>query len=214
MNWLVELIVKSAQKEYGRATKSLATAWGFILFEVLVPAGVLLAGLGLEHFVGIDRLLNLRFEVEVGIRLALFAPLFIVGQAFIVWTMTDQLRLSGGTPAFKVPPKRLLVAGPFQYCRNPMIFGYLLYYYGLAFLFASPVALFGFYPALNLLALYVIIEVEEVELEQRFGEDYLAYKARVNRMIPQSPALRRWLRSRRASRESPPESIDHERPSS
>ena len=40
------------------------------------------------------------------------------------------------------------------------------------------------------LALYVIIAVEEVELEERFGVDYMAYKASVNRMIPMPSAWR------------------------
>ena len=213
MNWLVELILKSAQKEYGRVTKSFATIWGLILFEVLLPVGILLASFGIERFIGLGQVLNLRFDVQLAVRLIMFLPLLTAGQAFILWTAVDQLRLSGGTPAFKVPPKRLLIAGPFRYCRNPMIFGYLLYYYGLAFLFASPVALFGFCPALNLLALFVIIEVEEVELVQRFGDEYLAYKARVNRIIPLTPGLRGWLRSSRGERESRPEPVDHEGPS-
>ncbi|MFQ5718062.1 MAG: methyltransferase family protein [Acidobacteriota bacterium] len=212
MNWLVELILRSAQKEYGRATKSFATAWGFILFEVLLPGSILLASLGVEHFVGIDQLLHLRFDVQIGVRLALFLPLLAVGQLFVIWTATDQLRLSGGTPAFKVPPKRLLVAGPFAYCRNPMVFGYLLYYYGLAFLFASPIALFGLCPALNLFALYVIVEVEEVELEHRFGADYLEYKARVNRMIPLPAPVRRLLRRRWERPDASAESVDPEQP--
>ena len=204
MNWLANLIVDSAKKEYGRASKSLFTAWGYILFGLLVPAGCLLTGLGLEHLVGLDRLLNLHFDVAPAIRVAVFVPFFIIGQVFIIWTLVHQLRFSGGTPAFKAPPKKLLVAGPFRYCRNPMIFGYLAYYYGLAFVFASPITLFGFCPALNLFALYVIIEVEEVELEKRFGLDYLAYKESVKRMLPVPPFWRRRLRQRRAGGEQHP----------
>lgn len=209
MNRLVHLIVDSAQKEYGRASKSFFTAWGFFVFAVLVPAAFLLAGLLLERLMGIDEILNLRFEVDLAVRWAIFLPLLVLGQSFILWTVVHQLRFSGGTPAFKAPPKKLLVAGPFRYCRNPMIFGYLTYYYGLAFLFASPIALFGFCPGLNFFALFVIIEIEEVELAQRFGADYLAYKESVNRMIPFPPAWRGWIRQRRHSQERHADPLDN-----
>ncbi len=197
MNWLARVIIQSAEKEYSRATKSFFTTWGFILFELLVPAGFLLLGFFLERGLGIHRILSLEFQLDAGVRAALFIPVLVLGQVFIIWTAVHQLRYSGGTPAFKAPPKKLLVAGPYRLCRNPMVFGYLVYYYGLAFLLASPTALFVLFPAFNLLALYVIINVEEVELEERFGADYLAYKTTVNRLIPVPPRWRRFLGGRR-----------------
>ncbi|MFQ5670957.1 MAG: methyltransferase family protein [Acidobacteriota bacterium] len=192
MNWLARLIVESAEKEYSRLTKSFFMTWGFLLFEAIVPGILLLVALVVEMALGLDRLASVK--VEIGIRLGVFLLMLAAGQGFIIWTAAHQLRFSGGTPAFKAPPKKLLVDGPFRYCRNPMVFGYLLYYYGLAFLFASPVDLLILCPALHLLALYVIVEVEEVELEERFGADYLTYKAKVNRMIPLPPAWRHQLR--------------------
>jgi protein-S-isoprenylcysteine O-methyltransferase Ste14 len=208
MNWLARVIINSAQKEYSRATKSFFTAWGFFLFEIIVPAVLLALSLAADRFLATDRLFDLGSEIPLTIRLAVFLPLFGLAQTFIVWTAAHQLRHSGGTPAFRAPPKRLLVSGPFRLCRNPMVFGYLLDYYALAFLVASPVALLGICPVFNLFALYVIIEVEEVELEERFGAGYLAYKASVNRMIPMPSKWYEWLRSPETDPPSPVDSLD------
>lgn len=199
MNWLARLIVTSAEKEYSRATKGLFTAWGLVVWELVVPATLILAG------IGADRLLGLRLDPDPDARWVVGGAAFILGQVFILWTLADQVRLSGGTPAFKAPPKRLLVSGPFAWCRNPMVFGYLLYYYGLAFAVTSPVALLGLFPALHLLALSVIVHVEEVELEQRFGPAYLAYKSTVNRLLPLPPSRRSRLGASRPPGEDAPQ---------
>ena len=199
MNWLARLIVTSAEKEYSRATKGFFTVWGLIIWELVVPA--VLVGLGL----GADRLLGLRLDPDPQARWLVGGLAFVLGQIFIIWTAYDQIRLSGGTPAFKAPPKKLLISGPFAWCRNPMVFGYLLYYYGLAFTVASPVALLGLCPALHLFALSVIVHVEEVELEQRFGRAYLAYKSTVNRLLPLPPSRRPRLRATRPPGEDAPQ---------
>ena len=205
MNWLARTIIDSAQKEYSRATKSFFTTWGLILFELIVPAVIMALGLLGDRLLAVQRLFDVGAELPLALRIAVFVVLLGIAQTFIVWTATYQVRFSGGTPAFKAPPKKLLVAGPFRYCRNPMVFGYLVYYYALAFLLASPVTLLGLCPAFNLLALYVIIEVEEVELEERFGADYLAYKASVNRLIPMPS---RWFHRMRSSRSSSSQRVD------
>ncbi len=205
MNWLARTIIDSAQKEYSRATKSFFTTWGLILFELIVPAMIMGLGLLGDRLLAVQRLFDVEAELPLALRIAVFVVLLGIAQTFIVWTATYQIKFSGGTPAFKAPPKKLLVAGPFRYCRNPMVFGYLVYYYALAFLLASPVTLLGLCPAFNLLALYVIIEVEEVELEERFGADYLAYKASVNRLIPMPS---RWFQRLRPSRSSATRQVD------
>ena len=205
MNWLARTIIDSAQKEYSRATKSFFTTWGLILFELIVPAMIMGLGLLGDRLLAVQRLFDVEAELPLALRIAVFVVLLGIAQTFIVWTARYQIKFSGVTPAFKAPPKKLLVAGPFRYCRNPMVFGYLVYYYALAFLLASPVTLLGLCPAFNLLALYVIIEVEEVELEERFGADYLAYKASVNRLIPMPS---RWFQRLRPSRSSATRQVD------
>jgi protein-S-isoprenylcysteine O-methyltransferase Ste14 len=158
-----------------------------------------------DRLLGVHRLFDVGFELPLALRITIFGILLAIAQTFIVWTAMHQIRFSGGTPAFRAPPKKLLVAGPFRYCRNPMIFGYLVYYYALAFLLGSPVALLGLCPAFHLLALYVIIEVEEVELEERFGADYLVYKASVNRLIPMPS---RWIQRMHSTSPGSTQTVD------
>ncbi len=184
MNWLAKLIIDSAGKEYSRATKSFFTTWGVVLFEFLVPAAGLLVALLLEMGLGLRQWLPLEEGLTWIVCVAMATPLILAGQVLILWTLVHQLRFSGGTPAFKAPPKKLLVDGPYRLCRNPMVMGYLAYYLGLGFAFASPLGLLVFWPMLTGLALYVTVQVEEVELARRFGDSYLAYKSSVNRMLP------------------------------
>jgi protein-S-isoprenylcysteine O-methyltransferase Ste14 len=80
------------------------------------------------------------------------------------------------------PVPRLTTEGPFRYTRNP---GYL----SLAMLYAGIAVLRNSLWAILLLPLVLIViqrEVigrEERYLERTFGEEYLAYKARVRRWV-------------------------------
>ena len=80
------------------------------------------------------------------------------------------------------PVPRLATAGPFGYSRNPAYLSLAMIYAGIAALRNSLWAIL-FLP----LVLYVIqrevIGREESYLERTFGEEYLAYKARVRRWV-------------------------------
>jgi protein-S-isoprenylcysteine O-methyltransferase Ste14 len=80
------------------------------------------------------------------------------------------------------PTTALLTNGPYRLSRNPMYLGMVIQYVGLALLFDALWAI-----ALLPLALVVVhitvIQREERYLEQRFGQGYRAYKARVRRWI-------------------------------
>ena len=80
------------------------------------------------------------------------------------------------------PVPRLTTAGPFGYSRNPDYLSLAMIYAGLAALRNS---LWAILPLT--LVLYVIqrevIGREERYLERTFGEEYLAYKARVRRWV-------------------------------
>jgi protein-S-isoprenylcysteine O-methyltransferase Ste14 len=80
------------------------------------------------------------------------------------------------------PVPRLTTAGPFGYSRNPAYLSLAMIYAGIAALRNSLWAIL-FLP----LVLYVIqrevIGREERYLERTFGEEYLAYKARVRRWV-------------------------------
>ncbi|MCU0631347.1 MAG: isoprenylcysteine carboxylmethyltransferase family protein [Methanolinea sp.] len=74
----------------------------------------------------------------------------------------------------------LVTSGPFQFSRNPMYLGILIWLIGFAILLGSlvvcviPVIIF-------LLAEFILIPIEERRMEERFGEEYREYKGRVRR---------------------------------
>src|SRR5712671_6426200 len=86
-------------------------------------------------------------------------------------------RPSGGGPGLDVPPKCIVIAGPYRYTRNPMYLGHLIFMTGLALSFNS-------WLAVALLAFHAVwfhrrVLKDEAGLESRFGSAYLAYKSQV-----------------------------------
>jgi protein-S-isoprenylcysteine O-methyltransferase Ste14 len=114
--------------------------------------------------------------------------LLILGLALAIWTVRLQLTIGQGTPAPWDPPVKLVVQGPYRHVRNPMITG--------AFLIIAAESLF-FHSCFTFLWLLIFIgsnlvyipRVEEGELIERFGEEYLRYLDHVPRWIPR---VRPW----------------------
>jgi len=80
------------------------------------------------------------------------------------------------------PTAVLLTNGPFRLSRNPMYLGMVVQYVGLALLFNSLWAIV-LLPLALVVVHFIVIKREERYLEQKFGEEYRAYKARVRRWI-------------------------------
>ena len=111
------------------------------------------------------------------LNVALAAPLLAVGLTFMVWAAWAQWSVGKGTPVPVVPTQKLVVVGPYRYCRNPMLLGLTLYYTGISLLANSPACL-AFTALVAVVSVAFIKLVEERELEMRFGEEYLRYKER------------------------------------
>jgi protein-S-isoprenylcysteine O-methyltransferase Ste14 len=88
-----------------------------------------------------------------------------------------------------MPTQRLITTGPFQYCRNPMTLGTILAYLGLSIGAATIVGTIVV-AALAALLLVYLKRMEEKELAERFGEEYLAYKRDVPFILPRMPRRR------------------------
>ena len=86
------------------------------------------------------------------------------------------------------PTSKLVVSGVYGYVRNPMITGVFLVLTGESIILGSiPVTLWTLLFVLTNL-IYIPL-IEESELAERFGDEYLAYKENVPRWIPR---LSRW----------------------
>jgi protein-S-isoprenylcysteine O-methyltransferase Ste14 len=116
-------------------------------------------------------------NIILGILLILF------GGVFALWSVLSQLLKADGTPVPIVPTKKLLVNGPFLYCRNPMTFGTILIYLGIGILVGSLAAILLVFLFGAALITYIKL-VEEKELEMRFGPDYVTYKSATPFIIP------------------------------
>lgn len=87
-----------------------------------------------------------------------------------------------GTLAPWDPPRRLVMVGLYRFSRNPMYVGVLLLVAGQAVLAGSH--LLGLYAALFAILFHLrVVRFEEPWLEQRFGEEWAAYRVQVRRWV-------------------------------
>jgi protein-S-isoprenylcysteine O-methyltransferase Ste14 len=88
----------------------------------------------------------------------------------------------GGGPGVEVPPRCLVIAGPYRFTRNPMYLGHLIFLAGLAVTFRS-------YFAVALVVGHAVwfhrrVKADEARLTARFGAEYTDYMGRVKRWVP------------------------------
>lgn len=112
--------------------------------------------------------------------------LFIAGFALAVWTMFLFNNIGKGTAAPWAPPKQLVVAGPYKYVRNPMITAVLSILLAESLIFNSLEIFCWFIFFLIINSIYFPL-VEEKQLKERFGEEYLEYMKKVPRWLPKFP---------------------------
>ncbi|MDR0234457.1 MAG: isoprenylcysteine carboxylmethyltransferase family protein [Zoogloeaceae bacterium] len=123
------------------------------------------------------------FELARGWRMVLGFGLMSLGLILAIWTMTLFHKKGKGTAAPWNPPKKLVVAGPYRHVRNPMLSSVFMMLMAECLLFGVWQLWVFFFIFLAANMVYFPL-VEEKELEKRFGEDYLRYKANVPRYIP------------------------------
>jgi protein-S-isoprenylcysteine O-methyltransferase Ste14 len=112
--------------------------------------------------------------------------ILLIGFFWAGWSNIELFNTGKGSP---IPLKDtqttvLVIKGPYKYTRNPMVFGYILIWVGLGFLFNSYIILIGFTCLIFLFLIIFIKFWEERNLEQRFGQSYADYKKKVSMIIP------------------------------
>jgi protein-S-isoprenylcysteine O-methyltransferase Ste14 len=145
---------------------------------VVVPAVILALGEGPRigwELGGIgERALALLGVVLIGVGLALWT-----------WTVVLFARRGRGTLAPWDPTRRLVIEGPYQHVRNPMISAVLAILIGEAALLGSLGLVIWAAGFLALNHAYLML-VEEPGLERRFGEEYRRYREQVPRWVPRA----------------------------
>jgi protein-S-isoprenylcysteine O-methyltransferase Ste14 len=107
----------------------------------------------------------------------------VTGLSLFLYTVILFKIIGSGTLAPWSPKQRLVVVGPYRYCRNPMITGVFFVLVGEMIFFQSSALLSYLFIFFAINTIYFIL-VEEPGLLERFGNDYREYKMHVPRWIP------------------------------
>jgi protein-S-isoprenylcysteine O-methyltransferase Ste14 len=171
---------KWAEKEHSARARLIALLPAGVLFLIVLPYVFLVISPSLDSRLGLGRLSPSPASLIIG------GLLVAVGLAFAQWSIFIQFTHGRGTPLPMMPTQRLITTGPFQYCRNPMTLGTILAYLGLSVAAATIVGIV-IVVSLGTLLLVYLKRMEEKELAERFGEEYLAYRRDVPFIIPRIP---------------------------
>ena len=168
---------KKKQTEIGRILALIPVG---VLFLYLLPLAITKGGTSIDRQFGLPAL-------DFGTIIQLLGGiLMVLGFSFALWSIHDQFSRAGGTPLPMLPTQKLLVGGPFRYCRNPMTLGTVTAYLGIA-VYAGTIAGIGIVLCFGTLLVLYLKLLEEKELAERFGEAYLIYKREVPFIIPRLP---------------------------
>ena len=142
---------------------------------VIVPFLLLKSGSG-EPSQYLDNLIS-------WIRWSMFFIFAIAGLSLFIWTNLLFDQKGKGTLAPWNPTKQLVVVGPYQYMRNPMITSVILLLLAEALFFNAEAIFVWALLFFSFNHLYFIVK-EEPDTLKRFGDDYREYKTNVPRWIP------------------------------
>ena len=107
---------------------------------------------------------------------------FLVTAVTLIADFVARFRRAGTTIRPDQASSTLVTTGPFRFTRNPAYLGWVLIYVGASLLLNSlwPLLIL---PLVILSVQEYVIRREERFLEQKFGDEYRAYKQRVRRWI-------------------------------
>lgn len=162
----------------------IAYALSITLFGVFAPWAGLYAGRLLDNILGLPHLPFPSLSLAVG------GGITVSGLAWALWAWDTLRRRGRGHPqeVFHIPlappPTKMVVEGPYQYSRHPMVFGASLYIAGIG-LTAGSIAATLLSPLVFALVMVAYVTcVEEKGLIRRFGDTYEVYRRSVPLLIP------------------------------
>jgi protein-S-isoprenylcysteine O-methyltransferase Ste14 len=162
------------------STQAQSTTAGVIARPPLLYLGALAVGLVVDHLWPLPFKIS-RPGLAHDLSVVVAGLMLLAGLALMVAGIRNFLRAK--TPVPTVEPTRVLVTtGIHARSRNPIYLGMFLIYGGIAVLVRSPWALVFFVP-LALAVRYGVVAREEAYLDQRFGDEYREYTARVRRWL-------------------------------
>jgi len=160
----------------------LGIAISVVAFGFLFPAAYGLIAWVVDQAFGLPPL----FSPPVSYIIA--GALWLIGAFWVFWAYSYLLFVGGGSPVevfgFALEPtKQLVTTGPYAYTRNPMVFGLLWIFAGVAFVRQSIGGLILLFPTGAAAAVYLKL-FEEPALLRRFGAEYEHYRRHVPLLFP------------------------------
>ncbi len=140
-----------------------------LLFLICVIVGLIVHVFALDHW-------------SVGWSVRLFGMALAVGGFMLARWGRGIMEAAGTNVRPNLPATTIVSEGPFAFTRNPLYLGLLTIYAGLGIALASPAFLAVIVPFFLILHFGAVLR-EERYLEAKFGDVYLAYKARVRRWV-------------------------------
>jgi protein-S-isoprenylcysteine O-methyltransferase Ste14 len=154
---------------------------------LLTPVGAVIFGIFSTIFVvaalAFDKWLALPILVPWPASVYISIPMLAIGLLVTSWSIIHFLKAKG-TPVPVNPPPRLVITGPYAYARNPMLTGIFIILFGIGLMLGSISLTFMFTPLFILVNTWELKAIEEPELVQRLGEEYLAYRNKTPMFIP------------------------------
>jgi protein-S-isoprenylcysteine O-methyltransferase Ste14 len=168
---------KWSEREYSRVQRMMAVILGGTVFWIIIPFFIVVGSSFVDSWLSLPRFWRSWFNTIIAL------VLMVAGWLFANWTVKVQFSFGKGTPIPLMATQKLVIKRPYTYCRNPMTLGTTSFYVGVAIWTGSlsALGLSLFYPIGILIYIKLI---EEKELEQRFGLEYLEYKRRTPFLIP------------------------------
>lgn len=108
----------------------------------------------------------------------------VLASALGVWSAAVMSTLGEGTPLPSAMPNRLVIAGPYHWIRNPMAAAGIVQGAAIGLILQSWLVV-AYAVVGSLVWNYVVRPLEESDLEERFGEEFLQYRDTVRCWIPQ-----------------------------
>jgi protein-S-isoprenylcysteine O-methyltransferase Ste14 len=101
---------------------------------------------------------------------------YIIGSILALWGRNTMSKSWGIPGVHSAKQNKLVTTGPFAFSRNPIYLGFLLLYFGYAAAILSWLIILRIPLAIYF---YKSAKKEEINLEKKFGKEYVEYKSRV-----------------------------------
>ncbi len=182
---LIDNLVAISEKPLSPENDFLAKILPIFVFFFFFPALLFI----IPKFI-IDPWLRLPILFGFSVRIIPSGALIVLGLFFLIASTRAQREIGKGTPMPLKATQKLVVEIPYSYCRNPLYFGLINFFSGISILIGSISSLVMVFIYAIIIVLYAKL-IEERELEKRFGDDYIAYKATTPFIIPGLRLIRR-----------------------